>query len=568
MTVIPFGEWRPDANDLNGRHTQLVRNVRPQSDGYGPFRSLRALTDALPDVCRGYFLAWQDDGSVAIFAGTSTKLYLLNNTTLAWEDVSAGGGTYTVLPATAQWEFVQFNNHVIAVQANDDAQVYTLGSSSAFADLGGSPPRAAHVAVVNRFVVLSGLASNPKRIQWSGLNDPTEWTAGVNFSDFQDLPDGGNVHRVRGGELGLILQQNAVRRMVFTQDADIVFQIDRIAEGRGSLAPYAAVNGADRAFFLSQQGFVEMTLDGNASLIGAERVDRTFLQTYDSTAPHLVIGAVDPDRHVVVWSAKSLAGSESAFDQLWLYNWALKRWSLIEVSGEYLASLATPGLTLEGLDAIAPGTMNVTGAANNGAGLIRIQVADTSPLTDGGYYTLSGIVGTTEANGTWKIGIVDATHFDLLEDTEGNPSVFTNAYVSGGIVGGSLDALPFSLDSVSTATLPALSAALPSHEIGLFSGDLLEAVLETAEQSAVGRRMFVRGLWPITDAADVRGSVGRRESLTAEVSYTPESTMNVRGYVPLRADTRHARARVRIPAGTQWTYATGVEPDAVQRGRR
>src|SRR5262249_46166167 len=63
-----------------------------------------------------------------------------------------------------------------------------------FADLGGSPPPARYVAVVNRFVVLSGMGTaTPYRIQWSGLNAVTTWTPGVNSSDFQDLPHPGRV---------------------------------------------------------------------------------------------------------------------------------------------------------------------------------------------------------------------------------------------------------------------------------------------------------------------------------------------------------------------------------------
>jgi hypothetical protein len=32
--------------------------------------------------------------------------------------------------------------------------------------------------------------------------------------------------------------------------------------------------------------------------------------------------------------------------------------------------------------------------------------------------------------------------------------------------------------------------------------------------------------------------------------------------------TRHARAKLRIPAGETWTYATGYEPDFTHEGRR
>lgn len=68
----------------------------------------------------------------------------------------------------------------------------------------------------------------------------------------------------------------------------------------------------------------------------------------------------------------------------------------------------------------------ITGAANNGSGKIRVQVADTTGLYDGNSTTITGVVGTTEANATWIIDVIDGTHFDLVGST------FTHAYVSGG----------------------------------------------------------------------------------------------------------------------------------------
>lgn len=70
----------------------------------------------------------------------------------------------------------------------------------------------------------------------------------------------------------------------------------------------------------------------------------------------------------------------------------------------------------------------ITGAANNGAGLIRVTVANHGYST-GNLVDISGVVGTTEANKTgWVITVITASTFDL------QGSSFVNAYVSGGIV--------------------------------------------------------------------------------------------------------------------------------------
>jgi hypothetical protein len=568
MPMLPFGEYRPDVNDLDAAISRAVNNVIPRADGYGPFQGHEAFTDTLPAVCRGYFYARNSDNTITIFAGTSTELYKMSNTDFTWTNVSVGGGPYAALAADANWQFAQFNEFVFAVHAAVDPQVWDLTSSTDFAALGGTPPKAAYVSIVNRFVVLTGLAASAYRVQWSGLNEVDNWTSGTNSSDFQDLPDGGIVRPVMGGEFGIILQDQAIRRMTFSPGSETIFDIQRLAKDIGILAPYSHCSAGDRAFFISPKGPIQITGAGEILPIGEEKVTRTFLADYDASNMQLVIGAADPERHVVLFVYKTGNNANTTFNKGLLYNFLLQRWAPIEIEGEYLAPFASPGLTMEGLDAIAPGAMAVTGAADNGSGLIRIAVASTSTLATGDYKTISAVTGTTEANGTWKITVIDATHFDLAESDLGVASVFSNAYVSGGLVAGSLDDLPFSLDAVSTSSLPALSMADTTHAIGFFSGDNLEATLETPEQSADGRRIKVKGFYPITDAGTVYGRLSKRENLSDAITYTAETNMNARGFVPQLRDTRYTRAKIRIPAGTAWSYASGIVPDSLIKGRQ
>lgn len=67
----------------------------------------------------------------------------------------------------------------------------------------------------------------------------------------------------------------------------------------------------------------------------------------------------------------------------------------------------------------------ITGAANNGSGLIRITIAANGFQTND-WVVITGVGGTTEANGTWRITVITANTFDLVGST------FTNVYTSGG----------------------------------------------------------------------------------------------------------------------------------------
>lgn len=568
--ILPFPEWRPDVSDFRGASSLVIENVLPRGDGYGPFQDFNALTQPLPAACRGYFFARNADGSVATFAGTATRLYKLNNTNFAWTDVSAGGAAYAALSSAFNWQFVQFNNFVIAVQQNVPPQVFDLTSSNAFAALAGSPPQASYVAVISRFVVLSGLLSFPYRVQWSGLNAVTTWDNVTAQSNFQDLADGGLTRGVAGGDqYGIVFQDSAVRSMTFNPGSPTVFDILKISASDGMFAPCSAVNAGGQTFFCSTQGFKSIAPGGAPVPIGKEKFDRFFFADVDAANPQLVIGAADPKAPRIYWAYKSLSGSAGLFDRIIIYDFLLARATLVLMSGEYLATLAKPGVTLESLDAIAPGVITISNAANNGSGAIRLTLsglaAGTPPsntdLTVENSVEVYGVAGTTEANGNWPFAIVDATHIDLLG------SSFVHAYAGGGAIGGALDQLPFSLDQVSTGALAQLSGVSAAHAVGFYAGANLAATLQTAEQGDDGgRRLRVQGLRPVTDAAASQGALVWRDTLQAAPSRSAAAAIGAQGLCPQNVSARYARGQLTIPYGASWTFASGLEPQFIPEG--
>lgn len=272
---------------------------------------------------------------------------------------STGTGTHSVtahysdLSSDAQWQFAQFGNLVKATQENVVLQTYTLGTSSAFADNAGSPPQAAYISVVGRFIVLSGLLSNPFRVQWCGLNDTTQWTSGVNSSDFQDFPDGGIVRGVAGGEFGTIFQDQTIRRMSYIPGSPLIFQIERITESLGLFAPYSIVRAGSLILFHTAQGFYKIVPGGLPEQIGRERVDRYFFDDLDKTELRQFIGCSDPRSTRAFWAYKSTSGTTGLYDKIIGYDYALDRWFTVTMSGEYLLGMSQPGITLESLDALS-----------------------------------------------------------------------------------------------------------------------------------------------------------------------------------------------------------------------
>lgn len=560
--TIDLAPYAPDLSPLGTGVTPTMTNVIPRGDGYGPFKSLTDFTQALPAACRGYFFARRSDGSIAVFAGTSTRLYILDNTNFSWTDASKGGAAYGDLVAADNWQFAQFNEFVIAVQVNTAPQKYTLNVGGAFADLAGSPPAAGSISIVNRIVVLSSLLTTPRRVQWSDLDAPEQWTAGVGISDFQDLPDGGVVNSTSGGDaFGMVFQDDIVRDLIYAPGSSTTFQIRKLAEQETLFGKYSIVSAVGRTAYLSAQGFKMRTGSGIPEAIGKEWVDQFFFADVDRGNLQLVIGGTDPTHTRFYWAYKSGQGLAGLFDKILTYDWSMppgKQWTILNVVGEYIASLAKPGLTLEQLDAIAPTPLTVTGAANNGAGLIRLTLNAVSnanfAIAGQNFIEVQGVTGTVEANGSWAVNIIDATHIDLIG------SAFVNAYTGGGAIGGSLDALPFSLDSVAKSSVAALSAFSSSHKCGFFDGANLEAIMETAEQDGKGEYFWVSGLRPLTDSPDVLCSIGKRKAAKdATVTYTTETAINDQGFCGQLVESRYVRGRMRIPAGKVWKSAQGMQ---------
>jgi hypothetical protein len=189
-----------------------------------------------------------------------------------------------------------------------------------------------------------------------------------------------------------------------------------------------------------------------------------------------------------------------------------------------------------------------------------LRFSTSSNLPTGVSSTVTYFVISTGLTSTaFEVSSTPATSTGLNTTSSGNGTQFYKTV--------SLDAMSGSWDDISNAALSKLAGVDTTHKIGFFTGTALEATLETPEQAG-DRRLRVKGFRPVTDAASCYGAVGGRENLQATVIYSTEQPVNGKGLVPANVSTRMARGRLRIPAGTSWTFAGGVEPISVFEGER
>ena len=337
-TRLQFTEWLPD-QPANAGSLIDAKNVFPVSVGYSPFPNAVDFSGAASENLNSVYAA-KFGSEVVIFAGGASKIFKFNAATEALEDKSKAGG-YT---GTSTWNFALFGAEVLATNHTAKVQRWTIGSSTAFADLAAAAPIAKFVTVVRDFVVCANIGSTANKVQWSDINDATDWVSGTTSqSDFQIMPDGGNITGITGGEFGIVFLEKAIARMSYT-GSPLFFQFDTISRGLGCIAGGSIAQYGGLSFFLSDDGFYQT--DGQSVTgIGNEKVDKYFFNDVLLESIDSMSSSADPKRKIVVWNYANNSGGRSIL----IYNWQLQRWSRASTVATVVGDIATAGTTLEGL---------------------------------------------------------------------------------------------------------------------------------------------------------------------------------------------------------------------------
>jgi hypothetical protein len=111
--------------------------------------------------------------------------------------------------------------------------------------------------------------------------------------------------------------------------------------------------------------------------------------------------------------------------------------------------------------------MIVTGAASGTGGVVRLTVNTTSQAKTNDTAIVAGITGTTEANGTFPLTVIDATHIEL------QGSVFAHAYISGGVA--------TDVTSPPTAINPSVAISISKDGAQSFGNPLIRSLGQQAK---------------------------------------------------------------------------------------
>jgi len=153
-------------------------------------------------------------------------------------------------------------------------------------------------------------------------------------------------------------------------------------------------------------------------------------------------------------------------------------------------------------------------------------------------------------------------------------SLFTAGYTVEGLdnISGSLDTLASSLDSEVYKGGEFFFAGSKDKKIQTFTGENLDAIVETAEfDLQAGRSSLVNNIIPYVENDSgldltVTAQVASRNSQNAVVSFGAASTLNADNFCPVRSSGRYHRVRLNLSGN--WTNVQGIDVDAQVRGRR
>lgn len=446
--MIPFAEFAPDVADHNVAVLRTADNVIPLVNGYRDMKEWISITGYDGGSYNGQNSAkgaWRLIGGLALSivvtrdSSDNPKFYVSNGSSASFEQASLAW-----VPSTVSSESSYFNYHEIVdwddlliifgridtPQKIDETGLKTFGSTKT-SDLGGSPPAARHAARVRSHLVIGytydGSTLYRNRVQWSAFGDPEGWTAGTNLSGLEDLPDGGFITSIVGGEYGLVFQEETITRLNFIGAPD-VWEFDVVEEKRGCVGPGLTVKVGPDVYYLAKDGFYVLRDGQRSEPIGKGKVDETFWQEQGSTQAirNLVqnwTAAYDATSDTVWWY---VSGANAVTWKAWIYHISTGKWSVLNTGNS--------GLVERLVQNPIPATEKFTNQyQKDSMHVLKWDGASTFQIFDmGDTASMTAVLETGEifdegartyleqarlfADGTWSLTLI--TKDDELSDTE------------------------------------------------------------------------------------------------------------------------------------------------------
>lgn len=277
---------RDQHNLLTDNQCRDVNNVQATTSG-AIVKRTGLVTLASPAVTLTSLAACEATSNPFLVGAGGTAIYSIS---------SAGTVTSiaTGLTSNKRWEFIQGpvvsgQGPLYGTNGTDTPKQWSgSGSMSAWTatDSGGTVPNGTFCIYAMNQVFVSGVASNPSRVYFSAIGDPTGWNSannkGAGFLDF-DPDDGGVITGI--GTVGPYVAVFKRRKMfVITQpgNAAVASSVRRVSMNIGCIAHRSIAQDETGTYFLGEDRNVYITNGSKIEALG-DIIQPTFDQIVDRT---------------------------------------------------------------------------------------------------------------------------------------------------------------------------------------------------------------------------------------------------------------------------------------------
>lgn len=513
MTLIPpitltVSEYCPDQPEFDSGISISVQNVVPLTEhSYGPLSDYVAYTaDALPLKPQGAYGGADPDGNVSVFVGTATDQYRMQVGSTNWVNVSKSAGAYTC-PADEMWGYALFNARLLTCNIHDPIQSFILGTDTVFSDLSADAPKARYITTAKNFAIAAN-TDDPI----GGTAPWRVWWSALGDASSWPTPGSSAAAAVQSDYNDTVGEGGAITGIVGnlgTADAAIFFE--RAVWRMIYVGPPAVFN------FVPAEGVRGTSAPGSISQLGS------------------VVFYLGEDGFYMFDGTQSVPIGANKVDRTFLAD-------------------------------LAPGSSHIITSAIDP---IRKLYVVSYPSINSANLVPDKLLIYNWQTQRWAIASMT---LDMIF------RAFTFGYSLDGLdaTGYNLDTLPFSLDSRVWTGGSILLGAFQNYQLGYLSGDSIEAIVDTNEiQPFDGQRTFVANSRPLVDSRNasildeaITIAIYTREALESVPTLTATGTLGSLGWAPLRASGRYVRARITVPAGSNFHHIQGTELECKPVGIR
>lgn len=339
--------WTPDFSSADITRVgglKTATNIVRSSGYYWPVVGKREFNStALAGTPKSGFSCQSTASIMYNFAGTTTKLYAFNGTSMV--DATRAAGPYT----GQSWQFATYGDWLVATNYVDAIQLLegvSLGlSGTKFADLTGTtfPSIKAKYLCMNQGHLILGYLNeagteNFKKIRWCALENIKDWVESVSTgADHQQFPEmDGNITGIANvGKDFAVFSDNSITTGYFIGGQYVYGFNQNVIKNIGCAFPKTLISIGDACYFWSKKSIYKLTAAGPED-IGIGIKNTVFSELNTAAAENMSV-THDVSKGIIYWHYPVNGSASSSIpSKVLIYNYIENVFTTADLAAYFL----------------------------------------------------------------------------------------------------------------------------------------------------------------------------------------------------------------------------------------